>query len=163
MMERISAWKPASADRHEKHTRQLIPTNTAAIKINKKFTSACVFYMCSYFEPWGLSRHVPPPLPPFWCQKSTEFAPLTSGSELRDTFHYHHPLEHNGVGAPDVSVGDREAWQAPVFRLYVWKMPSLWLVLENTDIFGVCWVFACGPHSCRVRIVTRVRVGWLAG
>lgn len=44
--------------------------------------------------PWSLL--VPPP-----CQKSTKFAPLTSGSDPHDTSHYyHHPLEtqqHRGL------------------------------------------------------------------
>lgn len=52
------------------------------------------------------------PSPGTWCQRGTEFALLTSGSDLCDTFHYHHPLEHNSTLTPDTPVKDSqaEAW-----------------------------------------------------
>lgn len=90
----------------------------------------------------SLGRYPTPSL----CQKSVEFAPLTSGSDLHDTIHYHFSLEtQQHEGAPDTSVGNAEACVFGICSLPVASIKQDEATLRwpaNLRVCSICLIYS---------------------
>lgn len=110
---------------------------------------------------WRTTRLLPLP-PHSHChsvRRAQNLPPLTSGSDLCDTFHSHHPPEtEDSWGSRYVSRGTVVLW-----ALCCGCVAS-WSALEKVELIRLCCVFPVRQsHSLCVRVVIREREGCPVG